>query len=127
MTQSNGKVLEIECSQEISERISIVVKNHILYKIDYLEIAGRERNLNSLPHYCVDAAVAIVLFDTTKNSSFEKAGKILEKIAESDINYKYLVGNKIDLLTTKKAIDPVLQSEAQILAKIQNAEYFTCK
>ncbi len=79
MTQSNG----------------IVVKNHLIYKISYLEIAGRERNLNSLHYYCMDAAVAIVLFDTTKNSSFEKAGKILEKIAECDINYKYLVANKV--------------------------------
>ncbi len=127
MTQSIGKVIEIETSEEISNRISLVVKNHLIYKIDYWELAGRERNLNSMPHYCMDAAVAIVMFDTTKNSSFEKAGKILEKISESDINFKYLIGNKVDLLTTKKAIDPVLQSEAQILAKIQNAEYFTCK
>ncbi len=96
MTQSNGKVLEIETSEEISERISLVVKNHLLYKIDYLELAGRERNLNSMHHYCMDAAVAIVLFDSTKNSSFEKAGKILEKIAECDINFKYLIGNKVN-------------------------------
>jgi GTPase SAR1 family protein len=74
----------------------------------------------------MDASVAIVLFDTTKNSSFEKAAKILEQLETCDIPFKVLVANKMDLLMTKKVIDPVLQKEAEILAKNARADYFTC-
>ena len=74
------------------------------------------------------AAVAIILFDTTKTSSLEKAEKILQSIEICDIPFKILIGNKIDLLTTKKNItNPVMQQDAEILAKNYGADYFPCK
>jgi hypothetical protein len=75
----------------------------------------------------MDAAVAIVLFDTTKNASLEKAAKLLEEIQVCDIPFKILVANKMDLLTTKRVSDPVLQKEAEVLAKNASALYYTCK
>lgn len=128
MTQNNGKVIEIESSEEISERISLVVNEHLLYKITYWEVPGRDRHLKFISNYCMGAAVAIVLFDTTKNSTLEKAEKILQSIEVCEIPIKILLGNKIDLLNLKKNIpNPVLQSDAEILAKNYNAEYFPSK
>ena len=72
------------------------MNNHLMYKIYFWEIPGRERNLKTINHYCMDAAIAIVLFDTTKNSSFEKAIKIYENISECDIEHKYLISNKVN-------------------------------
>jgi hypothetical protein len=100
--------------------------DHLLYRITYWEIPGKERNVKFINHYCMDATAAIVLFDTTKNSSLEKAAKILEQIDVCDIPYKFLVANKLDLLNVKKVTDPVLQNEAEVLAKNARAEYFTC-
>jgi small GTP-binding protein len=127
LTQNNGKIIEIETSEEISERISLTIYDHLLYRLTFWEIPGKERNIKYLNHYCMDAAVAIVLFDTTKNTSLEKASKILEQIQLCDIPFKILVANKIDLLTTKRVSDPVLQKEAEILAKNAGATYYTCK
>jgi len=83
--------------------------------------------LKFINHYCLGAAVAIIIFDTTKYSSFEKAEKLLQTIEPLDIPFKILVGNKIDLLNIKKNNpNPVLQKDAEILAKNYNAEYFPC-
>lgn len=128
MTQNNGKVIELETSEEISERISLLMNEHLLFKITYWEVPGKDRHLKFINHYCMDAAIAIILFDTTKNNSFEKAEKILQSIEVCEIPYKILVGNKIDLLNSKKNIShPVLQQDAEILSKNYNAEYFPCK
>jgi small GTP-binding protein len=95
LTQSNGKVIESESSEEISERIALQINDNILFKISYWEVPGKERHLKFLNHYCMGAAVAIVLFDTTKNNSLEKAEKILQAIEVCDIPFKYLVANKV--------------------------------
>lgn len=125
LTQANGKVIEFESSEEISERVALHMYEHLLFKTTYWEVPGKDRQLKFLNHYCMGAAVAIVLFDTTKNSSFEKAEKIFQAIDVCEIPFKILVGNKIDLLNVKKNIsNPVLQQDAEILAKNYNAEYF---
>ena len=98
MTQNNGKVIELETSEEISERVSLCVNDHLLYKITYWEIPGKERHLKFINNYCLGAAVAFVLFDTTKQSSLEKAERIFQSIESCDIPFKILVGNKVILI-----------------------------
>jgi signal recognition particle receptor subunit beta len=96
MTQNNGKVIEIESSEEISERVSLQMIEHLLFKITYWEIPGRDRNIKYIHHYGVGAVAAIILFDTTKVASFERAQSILESIEVCDIPFKVLVGNKVN-------------------------------
>lgn len=100
----------------------------MIFKITYWELPGKERHLNFLLNYCLGAAVAIILFDTTKQSSLAKAEKILKAIENCDIPFKYLVCNKMDVLNTKKNItQPVVQQTAQTLAKQYKCEYYNCK
>ena len=127
LTESNGKVLNLEASEEISERITIQAFNHMIFRVTYWELPGKERHLQFLKNYCLGAAVAIVLFDTTKTSSLEKAENILKSIENCDIPIKFLVCNKMDLLNTKKNItNPVSQQDANTVAKNYNCEYFNC-
>jgi signal recognition particle receptor subunit beta len=95
MTQNNGKVIEIESSEEISERTSLQTSDHLLFRTTFWEIPGRDRNIKFIHNYAMGAAVAIVLFDTTKVTSFERAQKILENIDMCDIPFKILVANKV--------------------------------
>ena len=127
MTECNGKVLNLEASEEISERITIQAFNHMIFRVTYWELPGKERHLQFLKNYCLGAAVVMVLFDTTKASSLEKAENILKCIENCDIPIKYLICNKMDLLTTKKNItNPVSQQDASTIAKNYNCEYFNC-
>ena len=127
LTECNGKVLNLEASEEISERITIQAFNHMIFRVTYWELPGKERHLQFLKNYCLGAAVAIVLFDTTKTSSLEKAENILKSIENCEIPIKYLVCNKMDLLNTKKNItNPVSQQDANTVAKNYNCEYFNC-
>ena len=50
----------------------------MIFRVTYWELPGKERHLQFLKNYCLGAAGAIVLFDTTKTSSLEKAENILE-------------------------------------------------
>lgn len=95
MTQSNGKVIEIETSDEISERISLHMNEQMLFKVTYWEIPGKERHLSFINNYCMGATVAIVLFDCSKKSSLEKAEKILQSLEICEIPFKILIGNKV--------------------------------
>ena len=127
LTESNGKVLNLEASEEISERITIQAFNHMIFRVTYWELPGKERHLQFLKNYCLGAAVAIVLFDTTKTSSLEKAENILKSIENCEIPIKYLICNKLDLLNTKKNItNPVSQQDANTVAKNYNCEFFNC-
>ena len=73
------------------------------------------------------AAVAIILFDTTKNHTLEKAEKILKSIESCDIPIKLLICNKMDLLSSKKNItSPVVQQDAETLAENYKCTYFNC-
>ena len=74
----------------------------MIFRVTYWELPGKERHLQFLKNYCLGAAVAIVLFDTTKTSSLEKAENILKSIENCEIPIKYLICNKMDLLNTKK-------------------------
>ncbi len=117
----------METSEEISERITIQAFNHMIFRVTYWELPGKERHLQFLKNYCLGAAVAIILFDTTKNSSLEKAENILKSIENCEIPIKYLICNKMDLLNTKKNItNPVSQQDANTVAKNYNCEYFNC-
>ncbi len=89
-------MIEIETSDEISERVSLHMNEHLLFKITYWEIPGKDRHLKFLSNYCLGAAVAIILFDTTKHNSLEKAEKLLQSIETCDIPFKILVGNKVN-------------------------------
>ena len=127
LTESNGKVLNLEASEEISERITIQAFNHMIFRVTYWELPGKERHLQFLKNYCLGAAVAIVLFDTTKASSLEKAENILKSIENCEIPIKYLICNKVDLLNSKKNIsNPVSQQDANTVAKNYNCDYFNC-
>lgn len=95
MTQNNGKVIELETSEEISERTSLIMNEHMLHRVTFWEIPGRDRNLKFIHNYCMGAAVAIIVYDTTKMDSFEKAEKILKSIEICEIPIKILVGNKV--------------------------------
>ena len=86
----------------------------MIFRVTYWELPGKERHLQFLKNYCLGAAVAIVPLDTTKTSSLEKAENILKFIENCDIPIKYLISNKMDLLTTKKNItNPVAQQDAK--------------
>ena len=99
----------------------------MLFKITYWELPGKERYLNFLGNYALGACVAIVLFDTTKSSSLERAEKILKSIENCDIPIKFLVCNKMDLLNTKQNIvSPVVQQDAETIAKNYGCEYVNC-
>ena len=98
MTQNNGKVVELETSEEISERTGLHMNDHMLHKITYWEVPGRDRNVKFIHHYCMGSAVAIILYDTTKMDSFEKAERILKSIEICEIPIKILVGNKVDFI-----------------------------
>lgn len=127
MTENNGKVINLESSEEISERIVIQAIKHFICKINFWELPGKERHLQFLKNYCVGALCVIILFDATKASSLEKAEKILKSIENCDIPLKMLICNKMDLLSTKKNIvNPVAQQDAITLAKNYECEYFTC-
>ena len=99
----------------------------MIFRVTYWELPGKERHLQFLKNYCLGAAVVMVLFDTTKASSLEKDENILKSIENCDIPIKYLISNKMDLLTTKKNItNPVAQQDANTIAKNYNCEYFNC-
>ena len=101
MTQNNGKVIEIESSEEISERVALQMIEHLLFKITYWELPGRDRNIKYIHHYAIGSAAAIILFDTTKYASFERAKSILENLEVCDIPFKILIGNKVFIFITR--------------------------
>lgn len=70
--------------------------------------------------------VVVVLFDVNKIHSFEKAEKILKAIEICGVKTKILVGSKTDMINTKKHSDPVLQVDAEKLAKAYGCEYYPC-
>jgi signal recognition particle receptor subunit beta len=70
---------------------------HLLFKIIHWEVPGKDRHLKFINNYCLGATVAVILFDTTKTSSLEKAEKILQSIEMCDIPFKILIGNKVIL------------------------------
>ena len=71
--------------------------------------------------------MAIVLFDTTKSSSLEKAEKILKAIENAEIPIKVLLCNKMDLLNSKQNIaNPVVHQDAKTLAANHSCAFMTC-
>ena len=114
-------------SEEISERTSFHLHDHFLYKIIFWETPGKERAIKYLSNYCLGSHLLIILFDVNKKSTFEKAERILKATEITGITHRILIGNKIDLINTKKThTDPVLQQDAEKLAKIYKCEYFPC-
>lgn len=95
MTQNNGKVIELETSEELSERTSLIMNEHMMHKVTFWEAPGRDRNIKFIHNYCMGAAVALILFDTTKIESFQKAEKILTNIEVCEIPIRILIGNKV--------------------------------
>jgi len=103
MTQNNGgNVIELNTSEEISEREYIYMHEKLLFRVVYWEVTGKDRVVKFISHYCLGSNVVIVMFDVNKVSSFNKAEKILKEIEICDIPFKILVGNKIDIQNTKK-------------------------
>lgn len=127
MTQNNGKVIDLETSEEISERTCLHMHNSLLYRVTYWETPGKERVVKFLSNYCHGAHVVIVLFDTTKRSSMEKAERMLKEISVCDIPFRFLIGNKTDLLETKKNLsDAAPQNDIEKISRMYKCEYFPC-
>lgn len=76
------------------------------------DTAGCERYDNMSEVYCIGAHAFIVVFDITRESTFEKAKfwvKKLEKIASPDI-FKALAGNKADYVSERMVTYQVILS-----------------
>jgi signal recognition particle receptor subunit beta len=94
----------------------------MIFRVSFWEIPGKERHLSFMKNYCLGAAVAIILFDTTKNHTLEKAEKILKSIESCDIPIKLLICNKMDLLSSKKILLVLLFNKMlKLLLKIISA------
>lgn len=69
-------------------------------RLQIWDTAGQEQYRSLARHYLSDAAGAIVVFDLTNNSSFEKITEWIDCIKDKNIGYNtqiILVGNKSDL------------------------------
>ena len=121
-----GNEIEIEISREITERTCNYLHNKSLFRVVFWEISGKDRVVKFISSYCLGSNVVIVMFDVNKVSSFNKAEKILKEIEICDIPYKILVGNKIDIQSTKKSEIVIQQPEIDKLARTYNCEYIPC-
>lgn len=127
LSQENGKMIDLEASEEISERTCLHMNNHFLFKATYWECPGKDRIIKFISNYALGSNIVIVMFDFTKRSSLDKAERILKELEICDIPIKILVGNKIDLVGTKKNLsDIVPQVEADKLARAYKIDFFPC-
>lgn len=75
--------------------------------------------------YCNGSTGIIFLFDTSKRSTFEKIEQWIVECEKCDTPIKILVGNKIDVVMTKKnVLNPVTNVEGLGLARKYGMEYF---
>ncbi|KAL0239013.1 hypothetical protein PCE1_004704 [Barthelona sp. PCE] len=68
-------------------------------RLQIWDSAGMERFASLLPRYVRECSVAVIIYDITSISSFEKTNEIIENVRRergNDVNF-VLVGNKSDL------------------------------
>ena len=95
------------------------------YKFSFFDVCGKPTNLKLATKYCVGSTVAIILFDSTRRSTFEKAELWIAEMEKCAIPIKILLGNKIDLANEKKSgEDQITKIEALGLARKYGMEYF---
>ncbi len=95
------------------------------YRLSFFDICGKSTNLKLATKYCVGATVAIIMFDSTRRSSFEKSELWIAEVEKCYIPIKILIGNKIDIATEKKgSADQITKVEALGMAKKYGMEYF---
>jgi signal recognition particle receptor subunit beta len=102
LTQNNGKIIDMESSEELSQRNVLLMNHQLMYNINYFEIPGKDRNIPYVINYAIGSTVCIVLFDYNKTSSFKKAEKIFEMIAPSKTPINILIANKSDTVNKAK-------------------------
>ena len=95
ITQNNGKTIDIESSDEISQRNVLYMHQQILYNINFSEIPCKDRTMSYILNYSLGSSVAIVLFDYNKVNSFSKAEQIFESLEPCKIPINILIGNKV--------------------------------
>ena len=101
------------------------VDDNYAYKFSFFDVCGKPTNLKLATKYCVGSTVAIVLFDTTRHSTFEKAELWIAEVEKCAIPIKILLGNKMDLANEKKpGAELVSKVEALGLARKYGMEYF---
>ena len=93
------------------------MNEHLLFKTIYWEIPCKDRHLNFLSYYALGCTVAVILFDTTKTSSLEKAEKILQGIDSCEIPFKILLGNKVNFLKNNFLDRPAKQQKNSIQSR----------
>lgn len=108
----------------MSFRTTLLSNDSLIWKISFWEVPALERHMGYLNHYALGSSIAVVVFDLTKRHTFEKAELVLKALENVEIAFKFLVGNKSDLLASKKnLVDPVNESEVEIMAKNYNCSY----
>jgi GTPase SAR1 family protein len=97
----------------------------------YFDMPGKERHHKYVHKYVTGSTALIFLFDLTRKSTFEHIEQWLAECGPDrgvDAPIRILVGNKLDLQTSKKAAGAsVSKVEAIAFARKHNMEYFeTC-
>ena len=93
------------------------------YKFSFFDVCGKPTNLKLASKYCVGSTVAIIMFDATRRSTFEKSELWIAEMEKCGAPIKLLIGNKIDQANEKKG-DQVSKIEALGLARKYGMEYF---
>eukprot|EP00345_Euplotes_harpa_P006267 CAMPEP_0168326886 /NCGR_PEP_ID=MMETSP0213-20121227/5576_1 /TAXON_ID=151035 /ORGANISM="Euplotes harpa, Strain FSP1.4" /LENGTH=220 /DNA_ID=CAMNT_0008329699 /DNA_START=1 /DNA_END=663 /DNA_ORIENTATION=+ len=125
ITQNLGKVVENEQSTELNTKTTFYIDDSYMYKIVYFDMQGKERHHKYIQQYCNGSTGIIFLFDASKRSTFEKIEQWIVECEKCDTPIKILVGNKIDIVMTKKnVLNPVTKVEGIGLARKYGMEYF---
>ena len=105
------------------------------YKIVYFDMPGKERHHKYIHKYVNGSTAIIFLFDVTRKGTFEHIEQWISECGPDkgcDSPIRILVGNKLDLQSSKKnqsssASTGVSKVDAISLAKKHGMEYFeTC-
>jgi GTPase SAR1 family protein len=125
ISDSLGRVVEDEQSSELHTKATFYVDDNYLYKIVYFDTQGKERHHKYIHHYCNGATAILYLFDASKRPTFERVEQWINECQQCEPPIQILVGNKIDLVATKKnLVNPVTKTEGLGLAKKYGMEYF---
>jgi small GTP-binding protein len=124
LSQSYGKVLENESVEEVHFKSVIFIDETTLYRINYWDLPGSERYLPLISRYCAGSTTTVFMFDASRRASFERIEKWINEVEKTEVLTKVLIGNKADLMGTKKGATNVNKTEAVALARKYGMEYF---
>jgi GTPase SAR1 family protein len=117
-------VLENESVEEVHFKSVIFVDETTLYRINYWDLPGSERYLPLISRYCAGSTCTVFMFDASRRTSFERIEKWINEVERTEVLTKVLIGNKADLMGTKKGATNVDKTEAVALARQYGMEYF---